>query len=224
MKISLSLFPCYNRYIENTSLLEAYNMKIQSMKKWLVGAAATFTFLTVGQLAEASTTHEVHKGETIWNLANTYSVPLLDLKKANNKQTNTLYVGEKLTIPNAPFTVAEQDLLARLVSAEAKGEPYAGKVAVATVVLNRVASKDFPNTLTGVINEVSNGHYAFTPVQNGTIKQAATAESKRAAKEAIALKGMGKGSLFFYNPKTSTSKWITSRQTVVTIGQHVFAK
>jgi len=199
-------------------------MKTTSLKKWIVGVAAACTFFSVGSFADASTTYQVKQGDTLWKLANTYSIPLLDLKKANALQNNSLYAGKNITIPSSPFTTSEQDLLARLVSAEAKGEPYAGKVAVATVVLNRVDSKDFPNTLSGVINEVSNGHYAFTPVQNGTIKQVATAESKRAAKEAIALKGMSKGSLFFYNPKTSTSKWITSRQTVVTIGQHVFAK
>ena len=199
-------------------------MKTASLKKWIVGAAAACTFFSIGSFAEASTTYQVKQGDTLWKLANTYNVPVLELKKTNAMETNMLYEVVKITIPSAPFTTSEQDLLARLVSAEAKGEPYAGKVAVATVVLNRVASNDFPNTLTGVINEISNGHYAFTPVENGTIKQAATAESKRAAKEAIALKGMSKGSLFFYNPKTSTSKWITSRETVTTIGQHVFAK
>ncbi len=135
-----------------------------------------------------------------------------------------LYIGENITIPTSPLTTYEKDLLARLVNAEAKGESYAGKVAVATVVLNRVESKDFPNTVKSVIYQISNGHYAFTPVQNGAINQSASAESKRAVNEAIAMKGLGSGSLFFYNPKTAQSQWIKSRPVTTVIGNHVFAK
>ncbi|MFH7445052.1 cell wall hydrolase, partial [Pseudomonas syringae pv. tagetis] len=89
------------------------------------------------------------------------------------------------------------DLMARLVRAEAEGEPYAGKVAVATVILNRVASPEFPNSIKAVINEVSNGHYAFTPVQNGQINQPADAASKQAVNEALAFRGQGSGSVYF---------------------------
>jgi len=85
----------------------------------------------------------------------------------------------------ASISEKEKDLLARLVSVEAKGEPYAGKVAVATVVLNRVAHNDFPDTVTDVIyQKTSHGSYAFTPVQNGMINQSADAESKKAVNEA----------------------------------------
>jgi N-acetylmuramoyl-L-alanine amidase len=114
--------------------------------------------------------------------------------------------------------------MARLVHAEAVGEPYAGKVAVAAVIINRVRSADFPNTVKGVIYQIANGHYAFTPVENGRINQPADAASKKAVNEAIALTGKGNGSLFFYNPKTSTSSWITSRPVTVTIGNHRFAR
>ena len=71
----------------------------------------------------------------------------------------------------------EKDLFARLVEAEAKGESYEGKVAVATVVLNRVDSPEFPNSITGVINEVVGKAYAFSPVQNGEINKPASDEA-----------------------------------------------
>ncbi len=144
--------------------------------------------------------------------------------KTNNAKISTIYVGQNLVIPDATISAADKDLMARLVRAEAVGEPYAGKVAVATVILNRVDSPDFPNSIKSVINQISNGHYAFTPVQNGQINQPADAASKQAVNEALAFRGQGSGSLFFYNPKTAVSKWIFSRETTVTIGKHRFAK
>jgi N-acetylmuramoyl-L-alanine amidase len=87
-----------------------------------------------------------------------------------------------------------------------------------------VKSADFPNTVRGVIYQISNGHYAFTPVANGEINKPADAESKRAVNEALAFMGKGNGSLFFYNPKTASSQWIFSREVTVTIGNHRFAK
>ena len=75
-----------------------------------------------------------------------------------------------------------------------------------------------------VIYQIDGGHYAFTPVQNGTIHGAADAESIRAVNEALAFRGQGNGSLYFYNPKTSTSQWIFSREVTVRIGNHTFAK
>ncbi|MDE3839182.1 peptidoglycan-binding protein [Bacillus methanolicus] len=148
---------------------------------------------------------------------------MLELKKVNNKSTNELRIGERLVIPES-ITPYEKDLLARLVHAEAKGEPYAGKVTVATVVLNRVDHPDFPNTIRDVIYEVSGGSYAFTPVQNGTINEPADAESFRAVNEALDFRELGNGSVYFYNPDKITSLWVLSRNVMLTIGNHVFAK
>ncbi|HWO95527.1 MAG TPA: cell wall hydrolase [Bacillus sp. (in: firmicutes)] len=174
--------------------------------------------------AEASTVHEVHKGESLWILGQQYGVSVNQLKQANSKRGHIIHIGEKLTIPTADFTSEEQDLLARLVEAEAKDEPFAGKVAVATVVLNRVDSPNFPDTIKGVIYEQTGGSYAFTPVQNGAINNTPSEESKRAAAEAIATRGGGQGSLFFYNPKTAQSEWIKTRPVTAVIGNHTFAK
>jgi len=116
----------------------------------------------------------------------------------------------------------EVELLSRIIYAEAKGEPYIGQVAVGAVILNRIDSPDFPNTLAGVIYQP----LAFEPVQNGTINQAVplNADAKRAAQDALNGYDPTGGCLYFYNPKTAESKWIWSKQIVKTIGKHNFAK
>ncbi|WP_088103529.1 cell wall hydrolase [Halalkalibacter urbisdiaboli] len=197
------------------------------MKQTLMIFSLLLTFAFFGateQVKANTTTHVVKQGDTFYKLSNQYNQPIAAIKRINNRTSNAIYVGERLTIP-AAVSNAEKDLLARLVHAEAKGEPYAGKVAVATVVLNRVDSKLFPNSVKGVINEVSpSGHYAFTPIKNGAINNPANAEAHRAVKEALNYRGLGSGSLYFYNPRTSTSKWVASRPQTVIIGNHVFAR
>ncbi|MCA1029469.1 cell wall hydrolase [Bacillus timonensis] len=196
------------------------------LKKLAIVTTLTLSLFGFNQMNAdaASTTHTVKSGDTFWNIGKRYGVSVTALMKVNNRSTSLLYPGQRLVIPQS-ITAAEKDLLARLVYAEAKGEPYAGKVAVATVVLNRVDHAEFPNTVTGVIHErYSNGGYAFTPVQNGHINQVADAESKRAVEEALAFRGQGSGSLFFYNPAKISNTWILSREVTVTIGNHKFAK
>lgn len=111
------------------------------------------------------------------------------------------------------------NLLARCIHAEARGESYTGKVAVGAVILNRVASKDFPNTVYGVIYQP----WAFTCVNDGQINLSPDAESYQAAQDAMNGWDPTYGSLYYYNPKVATSKWIYNRQTVTVIGDHVFA-
>ncbi len=194
------------------------------LKKLVIatGLILSMSAFTLTNQTEAATNHTVQYGETYWKIAKGFGIPVNTLMKANNSKP--LFAGQNMTLPNSPISAADKELMARLVRAEAVGEPYAGKVAVATVILNRVASPDFPNSVREVIYQISNGHYAFTPVQNGQINQPADAASKRAVNEALAIKGQGNGSLFFYNPKTAISQWITSRETTVTIGNHRFAK
>lgn len=197
------------------------------MKKFKKLAIATITALSLFSLnthvSAHTNTYTVKSGDTLWSIANRYSVPLASLKNINDTRNNLIFVGEKLAIPNS-ITKSDRELMARLVYAEAKGESYAGKVAVATVVLNRVDHPEFPNTVRGVIYEQMGGSYAFSPVQNGAINQIADYASKKAVDEALAYRGQGKGSIYFYNPRTSTSKWIFSREVTVVIGNHRFAK
>ncbi|MDF2858378.1 MAG: cell wall hydrolase SleB [Neobacillus sp.] len=199
---------------------------MNKLKKLVIATGLIFSMsaFTLTAQTEAASTHKVQSGETYYKIATKFGVPVHNLMKTNNAKSSLLYVGQNLVIPDATISAADKDLMARLVRAEAVGEPYAGKVAVATVILNRVDSPDFPNSIRSVINQISNGHYAFTPVQNGQINQPADAASRQAVNEAIAFRGQGSGSLFFYNPKTAVSDWIFSRETTVTIGKHRFAK
>lgn len=190
------------------------------MKK-LLSLVAFVTLMFAGQSSSfAATTHTVQQGETYWKIANQYGVPVSQLMSANNANQHWLSIGQQLTIPSITLTNAEKDLLARLVEAEAVGEPYAGKVAVATVVLNRVNSELFPNSVTKVIYQAGQ----FTPVSNGQINKPAGSESIRAVNEAIAFHGQGNGSLYFYNPAKTSNQWLRSKQQTIKIGQHVFAK
>lgn len=197
---------------------------MKKLKKLIVAAGIVLSFsaFTLIEEAEAATNRTIQSGDTYWKVATGFGIPVSDLMKANNNKP--LITGQNMILPNATVSPADKDLMARLVRAEAVGEPYAGKVAVAVVVLNRVKSNEFPNTIRNVIYEKSNGYYAFTPVQNGEINKAADAESKRAVNEAIALGSQGNGSLYFFNSKTAKSDWILTREVTVTIGNHRFAR
>lgn len=110
-------------------------------------------------------------------------------------------------------------LLAKCVYSEARGEPYEGQVAVAAVVLNRVESPEFPNTIAEVIYQP----WAFTAVHDGQINLEPNSTAYSAAKDAMNGWDPTYGCLYYYNPTTATSSWIFTRTTVVTIGKHVFA-
>ncbi len=110
-------------------------------------------------------------------------------------------------------------LLAKCVYAEARGESYTGQVAVAAVILNRVESPDFPNTIAGVIYQP----YAFTAVSDGQINLEPNQTAYNAARDALNGWDPTYGALYYYNAATATSKWIYSRKTTVTIGNHIFA-
>lgn len=116
-------------------------------------------------------------------------------------------------------TSSDLYLLAKCVHAEARGEPYVGQVAVAAVILNRVKDAAFPNTISGVIYQP----WAFTAVNDGQINLEPNSTAYQAAQDALNGWDPTYGCLYYYNPTTATSKWIFTRQTVVTIGKHVFA-
>ena len=117
------------------------------------------------------------------------------------------------------YNESEIYTLARLVHGEARGEPYVGKVAVAAVVLNRVRSAAFPNTISGVIYQAG----AFDCVADGQINLAPDSDSLRAARDAMNGWDPTGGCIYYYNPATSTSAWIWSREVRLSIGAHNFA-
>ena len=109
-------------------------------------------------------------------------------------------------------------LLARIISAEARGEPYQGQVAVGAVVLNRVRHPSFPDTLAGVIYQTD----AFTAVSDGQFDEPIAESAWRAAQDALGGSDPSGGALYYFNPATATSAWIWSRPLIVTIGNHRF--
>ena len=109
-------------------------------------------------------------------------------------------------------------LLARVVYGEARGEPYTGQVAVAAVVLNRVRSSSFPNTIAGVVYQAG----AFDCVSDGQINMTPNNSAYNAARDALNGWDPTYGCLFYYNPRTATSKWMLSRTVKLSIGNHNF--
>lgn len=112
------------------------------------------------------------------------------------------------------------NLLARLIYGEARGEPYTGQVAVGAVVMNRVKSSSFPNTLSGVIYQSG----AFDAVKDGQINLSPDSTAKKAAQDAINGWDPSYGAIYYFNPSTATNKWIWSRPMTITIGRHRFCK
>jgi N-acetylmuramoyl-L-alanine amidase len=121
---------------------------------------------------------------------------------------------------NLGLSAQDMKIMANAVYGEARGEPYIGKVAVAAVILNRVQSSKFPNSVSGVIFQPG----AFTAVSDGQIWLEPNEEAKKAVKDAINGMDPSGECLYYFNPKTATSKWIWSRPQVKTIGNHIFCK
>ena len=146
--------------------------------------------------------------ETYKALGMNDSVKVLENEKKSN--TNTA---------NSNYTSSDLYLLAKCIYAEARGESYTGQVAVGAVILNRVASSKFPNTIAGVIYQSG----AFTAVSDGQINLQPDKTAMNAASDAMNGWDPTYGCIYYYNPAVATSSWIFSRPTVTTIGKHVFA-
>ncbi len=118
------------------------------------------------------------------------------------------------------YTEAEIDLLTRIINGEARGEPYEGQVAVGAVVLNRVESPAFPNTIEGVIYQPG----AFTAITDKQIDAPLYESSRRAALEALSGVDPTGGAVYYYNPAKTTNQWIYSRPVITRIQGHIFAR
>lgn len=132
----------------------------------------------------------------------------------------TLTSGGNSSSNSASIVSSDHRLLAKLVYGEARGESYKGQVAVAAVVLNRVASSSFPNTISGVIYQKG----AFSCVSNGSINKTPDSTAIRAALDAMNGWDPTNGCLYFYNPRLTNDRWIRTRTIVTVIGNHSFAK
>lgn len=112
------------------------------------------------------------------------------------------------------------NLLSRIIYGESRGEPYTGQVAVGAVVMNRVKSSSFPNSISGVIYQSG----AFDAVRDGQINLTPDSTARKAAQDALNGWDPSYGAIYYFNPSTATNKWIWSRPMTITIGKHRFCK
>lgn len=133
-------------------------------------------------------------------------------------KTNNVDIVQAATNNNT----SDVQLIARAINGEARGEPYEGQVAVGAVILNRVKSSKFPNTIAGVIYQSG----AFTAVSDGQINVPIASNSTvvKAAQDALNGWNPTGGAIYYFNPNTATNKWIWSRPQIKTIGNHIFCK
>lgn len=185
------------------------------------------TGAVVKQIQEALKTWGFYKGKVdgIYGAKTTEAVKAFQRK---NNATADGIVGQKTASlmgidlsggsSSGGSTSNDLYLLAKCVYGEARGEPYVGQVAVAAIILNRVKSSEFPNTIAGVIYQP----WAFTAVNDGQINLAPDDSAKRAAQDAMNGWDPTYGCLYYYNPVTATNQWIRQKEIHLTIGRHVF--
>ena len=134
---------------------------------------------------------------------------------------NSIFNNDEINAANTN-NVSDVQLLARAINGEARGESYEGQVAVGAVILNRVKSSKFPNSIAGVIYQPG----AFTAVDDGQINEPIAEGSTvlKAAQDALNGWDPTNGAIYYFNPDTATSSWIWSRPLIKTIGKHRFCK
>lgn len=180
--------------------------------------------------ARGNWAYTVRKGDTLYLLATRYGTTVQALRQLNGLNSNEIYPGQRLTIPGSGssqpssrnLSASDLDLLARLVSAEAAGEPYAGQVAVAATILNRLDDPRYPNTIPGVVYQYTDGAYQYSPVMDGRINQPATESAKAAVRDALNGWDPSYGATGFYNPAKTSNSWVRSHPVTTRIGDHVF--
>ncbi len=218
-------------------LAQKYGTSVNSLKS---ANNLSSNYLSVGQrlnipsgsnATASNSSYRVQSGDSLYLIAQKYGVTVAALKQANGLSSSTLWAGQTLTIPSRRsvattsiynLSQSDIDLLARLVTAEAVGESYTGQVAVAATVLNRLEDSRYPNTISGIIYQVDNGCYQYSPILDGRIYLSATATAYKAVQAALTGWDPSNGANGFYNPSKTSSKWVKSQAVTATIGGHVF--
>ena len=139
---------------------------------------------------------------------------------AGTQTLNAMGIYSSSSTSSSSSSNSNLNLLSHLIYGEARGEPYTGQVAVGAVIMNRVKSSSFPNTVAGVIYQAG----AFTAVSDGQINLSPNDTAKKAAQDALNGWDPSYGAIYYFNPNTATNKWIWSRPVTVTIGSHRFCK
>jgi LysM repeat protein len=166
--------------------------------------------------------YTVRRGDTLFKIAQRHGVSVDETMRVNGLRSSVLHPGQKLVIPSrasasvsrglpvlsgrvTSASASDFDLLARLITAEADNQAFEVKVAVGAVILNRVRSYKFPNTISAVIYDRTWGRVQFEPVLNGWINRPASPEARRAAREALNGWDPSYGATFFFEP------WVSNR-------------
>ncbi len=216
--ISIILFITYNLLLRNqaTYALSRYGSRgdevkqIQTkLKNWGYYKGSVDGIYGSGTLA-AVKSFQRKNGLTVDGIAGTKTLQAMGIFSSSSSSSSSSNTSNSSNL----------NLISRFVHAEARGEPYTGQVAVAAVILNRVKSSKFPNTVSGVVYQSG----AFTCVQDGQINLAPDATSKKAAQDAINGWDPTYGAIYYFNPNTATNAWIWSRPMTITIGNHRFCK
>ncbi len=169
--------------------------------------------------------YRIQPGDSLYTIARRNGVSLNDLRGANGAWSDLILAGDDLQVPSPSFADNSDssravDLLARLIHAEAGGEPFTGQVAVGAVVMNRLQDPKFPGSIEGNVYSPDE----FESVSNGYIWTDPTAENYQAAEAAIAGWDPTGGAVFFFNPAKTYSTWLWSKTLLTQIGNHVFAR
>lgn len=217
--IAIMLFVGYNVVVRNAEViaLSKYGSRgnevkqIQTkLKRWGYYSGSVDGIYGSGTLA-AVKKFQKKNGLTVDGIAGTKTLQAMGIY--NSSSSSSSNSGSNVSSSNL-------NLLSRVIYGEARGEPYTGQVAVAAVVLNRIKSSSFPNTISGVVYQAG----AFDCVSDGQINLNPDASAKKAAQDALNGWDPTYGAIYYFNPATATNKWIWSRPMTITIGKHRFCK
>ena len=216
--ISIMLFVSYNVVVRNAEVqaLSRYGSRgeevkqIQTkLKRWGYYSGSVDGIYGSQTLAAVKLFQKKNK-LTVDGIAGTKTLQAMGIFNSSNSSSSS----------SSNVSSSNLNLLSRVVYGEARGESYTGQVAVAAVVLNRVKSSSFPNTISGVVYQSG----AFDCVSDGQINLTPNETAKKAAQDALNGWDPTYGAIYYFNPATATNKWIWSRPMTVTIGKHRFCK
>lgn len=167
--------------------------------------------------------YTVKRGDTLSSIATNYGTTAQKLKQSNGLSADRIYAGQKILVPSIASGLSQDEiwLMAKMIHAEARGESDTGQIAVGAVIMNRIKSDLFPNTLSGVLYQKNQ----FTAIQDGQFynlnpdQRAITAAQKAASGQ-----DPTGGALFYWNPQKANNAWLNQKPILATIGNHVFAK